>query len=81
VRLARENPTWGYRRVQGEVARLSVSIAASTVWKVLVRAGRSLGQRTPGDISELEGPRVVDVRGVRRRDRLGGLIHEYEIAA
>jgi putative transposase len=39
VRLARENPTWGYRRVQGELARLGIKIAPSTVWEVLVRAG------------------------------------------
>ncbi len=39
VRLARENPTWGYRRVHGELARLGITIAASTVWTILKRAG------------------------------------------
>ena len=39
LRLARENPVWGYRRVQGELARLGVRLAASTVWQVLQRAG------------------------------------------
>ena len=39
ARLARENPTWGYRRVHGEVHRLGHPVAASTVWKVLRAAG------------------------------------------
>jgi putative transposase len=39
IRLARENPTWGYRRIHGELARLGVTIAASTVWAILKQAG------------------------------------------
>jgi len=39
LRLARENPTWGYRRIHGELARLGVTIAASTVWTILKTAG------------------------------------------
>jgi len=39
LRLARMNPTWGYRRIHGELARLGITIAASTVWTILKNAG------------------------------------------
>ena len=41
LRLAKENPTWGYRRIHGELCRLGYKnrIGASTVWTILQRAG------------------------------------------
>ena len=37
LRLARENPTWGYRRIHGELARSGVILAPSSVWAILRR--------------------------------------------
>ncbi len=40
LRLNAENPTWGYRRIHGEMRRLGHRIAAATVWQILRNAGR-----------------------------------------
>lgn len=39
LRLTRENPSWGYRRIHGELAALGLTVAASTVWEILKDAG------------------------------------------
>ncbi|MEU6719593.1 integrase core domain-containing protein [Nonomuraea sp. NPDC046802] len=39
LRLVRENPGWGYRRVHGELAALGIKVAPSTVWEILKQAG------------------------------------------
>jgi hypothetical protein len=38
LRLARENESWGYRRIHGEMAGLGITVAPSTVWEILKRA-------------------------------------------
>jgi transposase InsO family protein len=39
LRLARENSSWGYRRIHGELLVLGIKVAASTVWEILHEAG------------------------------------------
>ena len=35
----KENPTWGYRRIHGELATMGIVIAPSSVWAILKRHG------------------------------------------
>jgi len=39
LRLARDNPSWGYRRIHGELATLAITVAPSTVWEILTTHG------------------------------------------
>jgi putative transposase len=48
LRLARENPRWGYRRIHGELAGRGVKVAASTVWEILKTNGIDPARRRTG---------------------------------
>jgi hypothetical protein len=39
VRMARENRSWGYRRIQGALSNLGYEIARSTIAAILQRHG------------------------------------------
>ena len=48
VQMAEENPLWGYRRIHGELTKLGLAIAPSTVYEILRAAGIGPAPRRSG---------------------------------
>jgi hypothetical protein len=48
LRLSRENESWGYRRIHGELAGLGIAVAPSTIWQILRTAGINQAPRRDG---------------------------------
>jgi hypothetical protein len=49
IGIATDNPTWGHRRVPGELVKLGHPIAASTVWQIRHAAGINPAPRRKPD--------------------------------
>jgi putative transposase len=48
LRLAKENPRWGYRRIQGELRKLGVTVSATAIRSLLKRHGLTPAPRREG---------------------------------
>ncbi len=72
-RMARENPRWGYMRIQGELLKLGVGVSATTIATVLRRSGLGPAPRRIGPSwSEFLRAQAQSMLGGDLRSRMGG---------
>ena len=74
LQLAKENPAWGYRRIQGELATMGIPIAASSVWAILKRVGAENPVRAVHAASRYSWTRPPSLSVRRSRFASGQLI-------
>ena len=78
LRLANENPQWGYRRIHGELTTIGTVIAPSSVWAILKRHDTDPPHRRDhgqpgGPVGDSVCPQHLD--GAGRADKSGQVPH------
>ena len=92
VRMATDNPRWGYTRIQGALKNVGHRVARSTIAGILAAEGippsgvpsDSMARISQGTLARARGGRLLHNRGLdgsRARDVLYGVRHRTTVAA